>query len=516
MENEKTGVNVDTPKIHLQIQGVSKSYGGVTVLSKSNLEFFEGEVHALVGENGAGKSTLCKIIAGAIQPDGGSITVHGHKYAGFSPASAKQAGIGIIYQEFNLVNGLSIYENLFLGKELRSGIQLRKSEMISEAKRIFREMEVDIDPLKTVSEISVAYCQLVEIAKALLEQQSLLILDEPTAPLTSQEADVLFRIVRKLKAQKKTIIYISHRMEEVFALCDRITVMRNGSIVQTMPTADANVDLLIRLMIGQAQGAMEYPTRTSANKGDVILSARNLCSAKLRDISFDLHRGEILGLAGLVGSGRTETARAIFGADRITSGEFFLNGTPVSFRNPKDAICHGIALIPEDRKRQGAFLDLSIRYNTTLVVVNQFSRLLTVSRVKESASINSYMQKLRIKANNIEAPVKSLSGGNQQKVILSKWLMTHADIFIFDEPTRGIDIIAKQQIYELMDQLRQEGKGIILISSEMHEIMGLSDRIITLYEGQIMGELGWQEATQERILRLASGIRTNIKAVEEG
>ncbi|MHB8061717.1 MAG: sugar ABC transporter ATP-binding protein [Ruminiclostridium sp.] len=497
----------DSNRICLLTKDLTKIYGGTVALHDANLDFVQGEIHALCGENGAGKSTLCKMLSGAITPDRGTIIVNGKEFSKFTPKEAMDNGIGMIYQEFNLVNDMPIYENLFLGKEIRKGAVIDRNEMIKQAKSVFDSMEIEIDPRKTIAEISVAYCQLVEIGKSLLEQKKILIMDEPTAPLTNQEVDVLFGLVRKLKERGITIIYISHRMEEILDLTDRVTVMRDGAVVKTLITKETNTNEIIRLMIGR-EASMEFPQRKDIPiDSEVALSVKDLKNSKLKGISFDLHKGEILGLAGLVGAGRTETARAIFGADTIDSGTVAVFGKPAHIKSPKAAIEKGIALIPEDRKRQGVHLDMTIRHNSSLVVLEKLSKLLTISAQKEKDLVKTYIDSLSIKLGSMEDQVNSLSGGNQQKVVLAKWLTTQADILIFDEPTRGIDVGAKSEIYELMDKLRAEGKAILMISSEMHEIIGMCNRVIVLYEGEMMGALDWKETTETNIMEYASGIR---------
>jgi ribose transport system ATP-binding protein len=501
-------------RICLSTNGLKKTFGGTVALHDASIDFIEGEIHALCGENGAGKSTLCKMLSGAIAPDEGTIAVNGQRFARFTPKEAMHNGISMIYQEFNLVNDLPIYENLFIGKELRHGPLVDRNEMIKRANNVFDMMDIEIDPRKTIAEISVAYCQLVEIAKSLLEEKKILIMDEPTAPLTNQEVDNLFRLVRNLKERGLTIIYISHRMEEILELSDRVTVMCDGAISRTLKTKETDANEIIRLMIGK-----EASTGFPANDGvgtdaEVLLSVSNLKNKKLKGVSFELRRGEILGLAGLVGAGRTETARAIFGADTIESGTIEIYGKKTRIKSPADAVKKGIALIPEDRKRQGIHLELPIFINTSLVVIDKLSKLLTIIKQKERELINAKVNSLSIKLGSADDSANSLSGGNQQKIVLAKWLSTDSEIFVFDEPTRGIDVGAKSEIYYLMDQMRRDGKAILMISSEMHEIIGMCDRVIVLYEGEMMGELGKESMTQKNILEYASGIRESLENKE--
>lgn len=493
--------------VFIQVKGLTKVFGGNIALQGADISFRRGEVHALCGENGAGKSTLCKMLSGAIVPTSGTITIEGAEHTQFTPKEAKACGIGMIYQEFNLVPELPIYENIFLGKELRKGVVVSKAQMIRETKELFSEMNIQIDPTLKICDISVAYCQLVEIAKALKEDVKLLIMDEPTAPLTNQEVEILFGLVRRLKERGITIIYISHRMEEIFDLSDRLTVMRDGAVIRTMETAGSTQKEIISLMVGRELG-MEFPDKGSDFRDEApVLEVRNITSQTVKDVSFKLYSGEILGLAGLVGAGRTETIRAIFGADPLLSGKVLVNGREVRIKSPEKAIKLGIGMIPEDRKRQGVHLELPIRINMSLITIKQLSRWLTVLRRKERRLLDRYIQTLSIKLGSAELPVSSLSGGNQQKIVLTKWLATEPDIIFFDEPTRGIDVGAKYEIYQLMDRLRKAGKAIIMISSEMPEVVGMCDRVLVMYEGQVTGELTDDDINQETIMTYASGMR---------
>ncbi len=414
----------------------------------------------------------------------------------------------MVYQEFNLISEMTVYENLFVGKEIRKGIFTDKNKMMEMSRNIFREMGVDIDCTEKIKDISVAYCQLVEIAKALLEDSRLLILDEPTAPLTTKEIELLFRVLGKLKDRGISMIYISHRLEEIFQICDRITVLRDGNYIASLDTKGTTKEELIRLMIGR-ELSQEFPKRLLEAECDgtkTVLKVEGLTNGKLKNVSFELKQGEILGIAGLVGAGRTETARAIFGADTITEGEIYIKGKKVKVKSPLQAIRHGIGLIPEDRKRQGVMLWQSVSDNISLVVIQELAGRLLVNNKKEKALLDKEINMLNIKLQSVKQPVESLSGGNQQKVVLAKWLATKCDILIFDEPTRGIDVGAKKEIYDFLFRLKKEGKSVILISSEMSEILNLSDRILVMYEGRMTGELGYKDATQELVLRKASGM----------
>ncbi|MCI9671571.1 MAG: sugar ABC transporter ATP-binding protein [Lawsonibacter sp.] len=492
------------PEPSLTVRHLTKSFPGVKALSDATVEFYPGEVHALLGENGAGKSTLCKILAGAYRAESGTIHLGGEEYTGFTPAQAKQAGISIIYQEFNLVPALSVYENIFLGKERKKGVMLDRAGMIQATRSIFEQLKVSIDPTIPVRELSIAYQQLVEIGKAIHEKAKILIMDEPTAPLTEQEVGILFDIIRDLKRQNITIIYISHRIEELFALAEKVTVMCDGRVIRTLRTQETSRKELVSLMVGRELGE-SYPAREGEGSGEEVLRVSHLNTSKLKDISFSLHRGEILGFAGLVGAGRTEVARAVFGADPKTGGEILVHGSARQIHSPTDAIRAGICLIPEDRKGQGLHLHMSIRNNISLTQIKALSRFLLVQHAREQALIDQYIRALEIKTPSDRQEVNNLSGGNQQKVALSKWLAAKCDIMIFDEPTRGIDVGAKQEIYQLMERLRQQGKAIIMISSELPELIGMSSRVLVMHEGQINGELRGAEVTQGAILELASG-----------
>ena len=467
----------------ISVKNLNKSFGGIRAISDINLDFRCGEIHALMGENGAGKSTLCKILSGAYTPDSGTIVVNGKEFYELTPRLAKDEGIGMIYQEFNLVNEMTVYENIFLGKEIRRGMIIDRKAMIAKTRALFQRMNISIDPMTKIKDLSIAYCQLVEIAKTLQEEAKVIIFDEPTAPLTT---------------------------DEIMELTDCVTVMRDGLVVKTLQTSQTDIQEIIRLMIGRTIDETYPPRRPSSEidrSGVPALEVRGLTNKKVKDISFKLYRGEILAFSGLVGAGRTEILRALFGADPIQKGEVFVNGEKVNFKNkPREAIRAGISLLPEDRKRQGLHLYMSIRNNLSLAKIKDLSRMLFINLGKEKEQADKYIHTLSIKIASLKNPVNSLSGGNQQKVVVSKWLMTDGDILLFDEPTRGIDVGAKKEIYELLDKLRKEGKAIIMVSSEMPEVIGMCDRTIVMYEGRQQGELLWEDMTQERIMEYASGI----------
>ena len=493
--------------IVLKMTDICKAYPGVKALDHVNLELRRGEVHALLGENGAGKSTICKIIAGAQPKDLGEYTLFGKTIENLTPQGAKDLGISMIYQEFNLIPYLKVYENLFPGKDTCNGIKLNKKQMIKKTVEVFKRLDLDIDPEKRISELTNAYKQLVEIAKAILEDSKILIMDEPTAPLGNHEVNILFNIIHKLKKEDVSIIYISHRLEEIFEISDRITVMRDGQYIATLNTNETNEEELVRLMVGRTLGK-DFPQRTIRVSDEEVLHVEGLSTSetKIKDVTFTLHKGEVLGFAGLVGSGRTETMRAIFGADPKISGRIFVKGKEVKIEKPIDAIKEGISLVPEDRKGQGISLSLPIRENISMVQLKSIGNFLYINPQKEKEMVRKYIGELSIKTPSMEQLAKNLSGGNQQKVVVAKWLATQSDVIILDEPTRGIDVGAKYEIYMLMNQLIEGGKSLIMISSEMPELIGMSDRIIVMHEGRIAGELSKQEITQEKILLLASGL----------
>lgn len=491
----------------LQLQNITKTYPGVVALNNVSMTVEKGEIHALIGENGAGKSTLIKTCTGAVIPDSGKIVVQNKEFSQMNPKLASENGIAVIYQEFNLVGELSVAENIFLGKAIRNGILVDKKAMHKRAAEIFKQLGIKINPDELVKNLTVGYQQLVEIAKAISENAEILIMDEPSAPLTSQEVEYMFGIVEKLKTSGVTIIYISHRLEEIFRLSDRITVMRDGEKISTLITKDSNIDELVTLMVGR-QLTETYPKRKFCIKDEVLLETKNLTGNGVRNISFKIKRGEILGFAGLIGSGRTETAELLFGAKPKTSGEIYLSGKEISAKTPRDALNMGIALVPEDRKKQGALLEMDIQSNLSMAVLSKISTLSVVNKRKEKEIANNYKDSLKIKTPSLMQKIKNLSGGNQQKVIVGKCLAAEPELIILDEPTRGIDVGAKYEIYKLINELAENGKTILLISSEMEELIGMSDRIIVLSEGRITGELNKDEFSQERIMSFASTIES--------
>lgn len=487
----------------LQIKNLTKVYPGVVALDDVSLTFDKGEVHALMGENGAGKSTLIKVVAGAIPFNAGSIELNGVNYEKLTPEIAIDKGIAVIYQDINLVQALTVAENIFLGVDRKKLFSLNR--LCEKANLLFKKYGFDLNARAPVYTLSQASQQLVEICKAISNNAKLIIMDEPTAPLSSNEVGILFGIIKQLKSEGVTVIYISHRLDEVFEVSDRISVLRDGKFVKTVDTANTSREELISLMVGRKLGANFPPRMVKPNKL-VALKAENLTGNSVENISFQLHKGEILGFAGLVGSGRTETAELIFGSKKMTSGRVFINGEFVALNSPIDAIKHGIGLIPEDRKASGCIQHNSIAFNVTLICNNKFITKGIISEKKRQTVAEEYRKTLDIKTPSLQQQVVNLSGGNQQKVIVAKAMSADSDIIIFDEPTKGIDVGAKYEIYQLMNEMTERGKSIIMISSDMEEILGISDRIVVLNEGRVSGILNKEDFSQEKVLALASGI----------
>ena len=489
-------------KTILKIEGLCKYYPGVKAIDGLTMEFREGEVHALLGENGAGKSTLIKCIAGAIRPDAGTIEIDGEKFSHLLPQQAKDLGVQVIYQEFNLVPQMSCAENVFLN-ERTSKLIVNDRERAQRAKKIFDDLGVNVNPNRAVGTYTPAYMQIVEIAKAVSRNVKILIMDEPTAPLTVNEVSLLMDIVRKLKAKGVTIIYISHRLEELFEIGDRVSIMRDGQYIKTLNIKDTCRKELVDLMVGR-ELTESYPSR-KVDLGEEVLRVEHLTGNGVEDINFSLKKGEILGFGGLVGSGRTELMNVIYGADKLKSGTIYLSGMPVHFRDTADALAKGIGMIPEDRKRTGVFLKMSIRWNSVICALKSISHLGIVNTKKEKEIADYYIKRLKIRTPSPEQLAGNLSGGNQQKVVLAKAMAAQSQILIFDEPTRGVDVGAKQEIYQLMNQLVEEGHSILMVSSDMPELLGMSDRIVVICEGKQAGIVPKAEFSQARILDLASG-----------
>jgi ABC-type sugar transport system ATPase subunit len=487
----------------LSVKNITKNYPGVVAVDNVCIDFFQGEIHAIMGENGAGKSTLIKIIAGAESPDKGTIEVNGQVFEKMRTRLSRDMGIAIIYQELMMIPELSVAENVFLGSPLgKMGIANHK-EMFRKATEIFSELGISIDPREKVKKLSVAYRQIVEIARALSRNAKILIMDEPSASLTEDEVEMMLKLIFRLKENGVTVLYISHRLDEVFRISDRISVLRDGIFITTLETGKTNREELIQYMVGRNLEE-SFPVRKSS-PGEIALEIRNFSGNGVQDISFSVRKGEILGIGGLVGAGRTELAQLIFGAVPVEKGELYLEGQRAFIHSPGDAVKHGIALIPEDRKQQGLLLETSILENIGLPLLKKLSKFMFVNYRAVNKQSVKQKDALSIKTSSLFHAAKNLSGGNQQKVVLAKWLAAGCDYLIFDEPTRGIDVGAKQEIYKLINQLVTEGKCIIMISSELEELIGMSDRIIVLCEGRMTGELHKYEFSQQTILTLASG-----------
>ncbi|NLI20847.1 MAG: sugar ABC transporter ATP-binding protein [Clostridiales bacterium] len=494
----------------VELQGVSKSFPGVQALDHVQLNLQAGEVLALLGENGAGKSTLMKILSGIYPKDEGVTRVYGNAVENMTPQKARELGIAIIHQELNMCQHLTVAENIFLGREIVRGGRLARREMNAAAGEVLRHLNIDIDPETIVGDLQLSKQQMVEIAKALSTNAKVLIMDEPTSALTAKEINDLFTIIRKLRAEGHGIIYISHRLEELQYIADRVTILRDGQYITTMNYRDTSLREIISYMVGR-EIKEKFP-RVDCEPGDVIFEVKNLNAGRLvRDINLSVRQGEIVGIAGLMGAGRTETTRAIFGVDPKVSGEIWLRGQHVNIRRPEDSIRAGIVLVPEDRKRDGLCVKLSIKDNIALPNLDILcNRLTVVNRRKKGTMTDQTVHDLRIKLPNADVDAASLSGGNQQKVVVGKWLARHSKMVLFDEPTRGIDVAAKVEIYNLMNELKRQGIGVLFVSSEMPEILGISDRIVVMCDGRITGELPIGEATQEKIMDLATRFESKI------
>ena len=484
----------------LKMEGISKSFPGVQALKDVSLNVYEGEAMALLGENGAGKSTLMKVLTGIYKRDTGTVTFDGRQVEYANARAAAEDGISIIHQELNLIPHMKIYENVFLGREIKgAGGRLDKQAMINETKRLLDQINVDLDPNREVYGLSIAMQQMVEIAKALSLEAKIIVMDEPTGALPDEEVESLFAIVRELKQKKKGIIYITHRLKEVFEICERATVFRDGERIDEVMVSDLTNDSLVNMMVGR-ELTDQFPYVEGDPNGDVLLEVKGLTNKFVKNASFRLRAGQILGVAGLAGAGRTELAKTIYGVYGHESGEIILKGQPVKISGPHDAIEKGIFYVSEDRKGDGVILDADVRTNMTLASLHKLISHTRIDRKKEKEICEKYREDLQVRTPSIAQLVRNLSGGNQQKVVLAKALMSEPDVLILDEPTRGIDVGAKKEIYQLANKLKQEGKAILLISSEMPEVLGVSDRILVMYEGEIKGELSREEATQEKIM----------------
>ena len=486
----------------LTLKNITKEFPGVKALDDVTINIERGTIHGLVGENGAGKSTLIKLLAGIYQPNKGEIILDGKPCRFNSPIEARRAGISVVHQEIKLAEPLSVAENMFLGNvQLKNGLVDWKG-MRRRAREIVEDLGMDIDINAQVSSLTVAKKQIVEIMHAINNNSRILIMDEPSAVLTDRELEVMFRIVKQLRDKGITIIYISHRLDEIFGLCSNVSVLRDGCHIDTIPVASVDRQGLINMMVGREMG-QEYPKEVG-NVGGTILEVKNLSRGILQDISFEVKSGEVFGISGLVGAGRTELARAILGIDKPESGEVYVRGKKVHYRTFADAIRDGLGLIPEDRKLQGLVQIMSVKRNTTLVNMKRVLRAGVISSSLEEKLSKEYADKLHVVTPSMETEVQYLSGGNQQKVVIAKWLFQNSEILFLDEPTRGIDVGAKAEIYRLINRMAKEGKTIIMISSEMPELLGMCDRIMVMHEGHKMGELNAAEATQEKIMALCS------------
>ena len=491
--------------IILKMNGIDKSFPGVHALDHVNLEVRKGEVLALMGENGAGKSTLMKVLTGIYKKDEGSIVYEGKEVEFTNPKDTQEAGIVIVHQELNMMNHLTVAQNIFIGREAMSGKLINDKKMNEEAEKLFDKLNIKIDPTEKMGNLTVGKQQMCEIAKAISHDAKVIVFDEPSAALTEAEIEELFKIIRDLRKKQLGIVYISHRMDEIKVITDRVTVMRDGGYVGTLITKECTKDDIINMMVGRV--IYEDPKTQSNVPADapVVLKVEHLNAGKMvRDVSFELHKGEILGFSGLMGAGRTETARALFGADPMDSGDIYVNGQKVTIKSPMDAVKCGIGYLSEDRKRYGIVVQKSVAENSTMVDLDNYVNGIFINKKKENDVALKYVKSLKTKTPSVDQLVVNLSGGNQQKVVIAKWLIRNCDILIFDEPTRGIDVGAKSEIYHLMNELAAQGKSIIMISSEMTEILRMSDRIVVMCEGRKTGELDIAEATQENIMHAAT------------
>ena len=489
----------------LELRHVSKKFSGVTALEDVSIDIEPGEVLTLVGENGAGKSTLIKVITGAHHPTEGELWFEGKKIENNSPAKAKELGIGVIYQELNMMPTLTVAENIFYGKELKKGIVLRRREMLEKSNEIIQELGANIDASKRVSELSIAEQQLTEIAKVLSYNAKVILMDEPTSSLTTEETQNLFRTMEVLKKKGVGIVFISHKLEEIAECCDRVQVLRDGQDMGDKPVKEVSENELIRMMVGR-EISQRFPAKTNS-PGEPLLEVRNLTRGKyVKDVSFTVRRGEVFGIAGLVGAGRSELVRLIFGADKKDGGEILMNGQKVDIKSPRDAIRNGIYLVPEDRKKQGLILSQDVENNTVLSMIYKIRKAFGyIDTPKEKVMADEQIKALHIKCTGKEQITGTLSGGNQQKVVIGKCMLTNPEVMILDDPTRGIDIGTKAEIYELINEVTNSGRSVILISSEMPEVIKMSDRVAVMHEGRITGILDHEELTQEQVIKYAIG-----------
>ena len=501
----------------LEMRGIVKKFPGVLALDRVSLSVQTGEVHALLGENGAGKSTLMKVLSGAYQMDEGEISIEGKRVDIRSSHDAQALGISIIYQELNLTEQLTVAENIFMGRPLmKNRLTVDWKAMFEKAQALLDDLGIDINAHAIVRDLGVAHKQMVEVAKALSINSRILVMDEPTAPLTNKEIDTLFATIRMLKSRGVAIVYISHRLEEVMEVCDRATILRDGANVTVLNVADTNLDEIIRYMVGR-ELKEKFP-KLKVPFGEELLRVEHLNAGRqVRDISFSVRAGEILGLAGLVGAGRTETARAIFGMDKKTSGKIFIEGREVTVREPLDAIKAGFGFATEDRKGEGLVLTMSVGQNITLATLDKFGTSLHLNLRAEKTAVGEYIDRLGIKTPSQMQLARNLSGGNQQKVVLAKWLLSKSRVILFDEPTRGIDVGAKIEVYNIMGELIKAGSAVVMISSELPEILGMSDRVAVMHQGEITGIFDNDSTlTQEKILYYATGGEKHNAEVQQG
>ena len=498
--------------IIVSMHDICKSFPGVKALDHVDFELRSGEVMALLGENGAGKSTLMKVLSGVYTRDSGDMEIQGKAYGNLTPKQAQAAGVAIIHQELNMCRHLTVAENMFLGREKVRGVVLSQREMEAEAAEVLGRLKIDISPRTVVGDLPISKQQMVEIAKALSMDARILIMDEPTSALTAREIEDLFRIIRDLRASDHGIVYISHRLEELQHIVDRVTIMRDGQYITSMNFADTTIDHIITHMVGR-EIKEKFP-RVTCQKGKKIFEVRNLNAGRMvRNVSFSLYEGEIVGFAGLMGAGRTETTRAIFGIDPKESGQILLDGREITIHSPSDAIRQGVVLAPEDRKKDGLCTKLSIRHNIALPNLDLLcNRLGVVSHSRENAMCEQAVKNLQIKTPSVDVDAANLSGGNQQKVVVAKWLARNSRVVIFDEPTRGIDVAAKVEIYHLMNQLKKQGIAVMFVSSELPEVLGIADRVIVMCDGQITGEVMARESNQNEILTLATRFENKMAA----
>lgn len=488
----------------IEMRGIEKAFGSNKVLQGVNFEVNSGEVHALMGENGAGKSTLMNILTGLLKKDAGSIKIDGEETTYVNALDAEHHGISFIHQEMNNFPEMSVVDNMFLNKEIKNKFGLiDQKKMRKEARNYLSHLGSDIDVDAKIGDLTVGQQQMVEIAKSLMTDAKMIIMDEPTAALTENETDILFKTIRELKSQNVGFIYISHRMEELWEICDLVTVMRDGISVNTYETKKVKEDQIVKDMVGRDIGDY-YPAR-NPKLGPVALKAEHLSGGKFHNISFEVHEGEILGFSGLMGAGRTETMRALFGIDKLKNGKIYLEGKEIKLTSPSDSIKHGIGFLTEDRKNEGLVLDQSLEDNIALPSIDGFVKHGVIDEKSEDKFVDMLMKRLTVKAENSKVTARSLSGGNQQKVVLAKWVGSGSKVLILDEPTRGVDVGAKKEIYELMNQLTDRHVAIIMVSSDLPEVLSMSDRIEVLYEGKQMGIIDAKGATQEQVMKLATG-----------